>query len=104
MLRVMLLIAVLTNIGLAADVYWARFTGRVKGLNGKTSFITIQNKEGDLVSVKTDTDVTILKGKDEVGLGDVRIDDKVTLLYSPKAASVNPTEEPAPGGVYKPLR
>ena len=98
---VALTVAVLAH----GDVQWSRFKGKVKAVNGKAATVTIQNAEGDLVTVKVDSDVEVLRGKDQVKLGDVAIDDKVTLVYSPKAPPPKESdEEPALGGVYAPVK
>jgi len=99
----MIVVAVLIGaVAVQADVLWSRFKGQVKGVNGKTSLLTIQNKEGDLLTVKIDSDVLVMKGKDEIKLKDVSIDDQVTLLYLPRAPV--DSDEPAEGGVYKSAR
>lgn len=91
-------------LGHCSEVQWSRFKGKVKGINGKTSLITIQNGEGDLITVKVDDDVEILDGKDAKHLRDLSIDDKVTLVYSPKAPTPKDVDEPAGGGIYAPAR
>jgi len=86
-----------------ADVQWTRLSGKVKGINGRTSQITIQNKEDDLLTVKVDSDVTIIRDKAQIALKDISIDDKVTLMYLPKAITKDP-DEPPEGGVYAPIK
>ena len=88
----------------ASDVTWTRFKGKVKAVNQKASTVTIQNGENDLITVKVNDDVTILSGKDAVGLAAVNMDDKITLVYSPRGPEPRDPEEPAPGGVYPPAR
>lgn len=98
-------IAVLMTTCLAtADVQWSRLRGKVKGVNGKTSYVTIQNREGDLLTVKVDDDVEIVSGKNVVKLKDLEIDDKVTLVYLPKAPIPHDPELPQEGGVYPPAK
>src|SRR3954470_13131631 len=100
----MILVAViLGSVSLEADIQWSRLNGRVKGINGKTQQVTIQNREGDLLTVKIDPDVLIVRDKQEIHLKDVSMDEKVTLLYIPKAPEPKDTEEPPEGGVYKPI-
>jgi hypothetical protein len=105
------LAAALTALGLAlalfagaADVNWSRFRGKVKAINGKASTVTIQNAEGDLVTVKVDDDVSIVSGKQVKALGDLAIDEKVVLVYFPKAPAPKEPEETPEGGVYPPAR
>jgi hypothetical protein len=99
LLAVSLCWAVVT-FAFGSEVQWSRFRGRVKGINAKTSTLTIQNGEGDLITVKVDQDVQLEHGKEQAKLTDLSIDDKVTMLYLPKAP-VPKEDEPPPGGVYK---
>jgi len=87
-----------------AEVSWTRLNGKVKGINGKTSQITIQNKEDDLLTVKVDSDVTIIRDKAQVTLKDITIDDKVTLMYLPRPATQKDAEEPPEGSIYPPFK
>lgn len=86
----------------AADVQWNRFRGKVKSVNYRLSTLTLDSA-GDVITVKIDDDVTVLSGRDTVKLEDVKIDDKVTLLYAPKAPPKKDPEAPPLGGVYPPL-
>lgn len=79
----------------SADVQWSRLSGKVKAINGKTSQVTIQNKEGDLLTVKVDQDVMIARDKETVAFKDVAMDDKITLLYMPKAPAPKEDDENA---------
>lgn len=88
----------------ASEVQWSRFKGRVKSINAKTLMLTIQNSEGDLVSVKTDPDVEIYRGRELKAIGELAIDDKVVLVYAPKPSIPGLADEPPPGGVYAPAR
>jgi hypothetical protein len=101
---VVAVILAVSAVSHASNVEWTRFKGKVKNVNGKASTVTIQNGEGDLVTIKVTEDVTILSGRDVVGLGKVRIDDKVTLLYEPRAPEAKDAEEPEPGGFYPPAK
>jgi len=88
----------------ASDVQWTRFRGQVKAVNYKTATLTLESN-GDLVTVKIDDDVTILRGKEAIDkISGVLIDDKVTLIYAPKAPASKDPDEPPPGGVYAPER
>ena len=98
------LLLLLASFSSASNVEWTRFKGKVKATNGKTQSITIQNAEQDLITIKVDLDVQIIKDKEEVNLREVQIDDKVTLLYQPKAPAPKDPDEPEPGGVYAPFR
>jgi hypothetical protein len=99
-MRYMLILLLAAAVANATEVSWSRFKGKVKATNGKTSMVTIQNGEGDLIALKVDADVRVLRGKDDVKLGDLSIDDKVTLVYEPKAPAPK-DDEPPVGGVYK---
>jgi hypothetical protein len=99
-LAIVLLLATVAN---ASDVSWTRFRGKVKTVNYRASTMTIESN-GDLVTIKVDDDVTILAGKEKQPLSAIGIDDKVTLLYAPKAAERKDSDEPAPGSVYAPLK
>jgi hypothetical protein len=101
--RVLVYIAIVLIVSAIAeaDVQWSRFRGKVKGINGKAGTVTIQNAEGDLITIKVDADVQIERGKEMAKLNDLTIDDKVTLLYLPKAPPLKDPDEPPAGGVYK---
>jgi hypothetical protein len=79
-------LTLVVKFGFAADVQWSRLRGTVKSLDYKTQRITIQNHEGDLLSVLITPDVHII-GKEaaEVPLKDVHLDDKVILTLIPEA-------------------
>lgn len=102
-MRILCLITLLLSHVAYGDVSWTRFRGKVKAINYKTSTITLDSG-GDLVTIKVDDDVNILSGKTAVKLSDVGIDDKVTLIYAPKAPAPKDPDEPSPGGVYPPLK
>jgi hypothetical protein len=84
MMRTALLVLFLAGLVQASDVEWTRFKGKVKNVNQKASKVTIQNGEGDLITVKVSGDVQIMDGKDVIPLGQVGMDSKVTLIYAPK--------------------
>ena len=101
---IVLTVLVIGSVVVLAEVTWTRLNGKVKGINGKTSQITIQNKEDDLLTVKVDSDVTIIRDKAQIALKDISIDDKVTLMYLPRPATQKDAEEPSEGGTYAPVK
>jgi hypothetical protein len=103
MKKLVLLTLLLTHPVFGSDVLWSRFKGTVKAINGKTAMVTIQNAEGDLITVKVDADVILGRGKEEIKLSDLKIDDKLILLFVPKAI-VKEADQPAEGETYKSLR
>ena len=65
-------------------VDWVRFTGTVKAINLKASTLTIQVKDGDLITIPIDYQVKIAdKGGDIRSLKDIQLDQKVTLTRTP---------------------
>lgn len=88
----------------AADVAWSRFRGTIKAVNHKTGVVTLQNKDGDVFNIKVDADVTVVVGKEERAFKDVRIDDKVTLLYAPKVPLPKEADDPDASDVYPPFK
>lgn len=95
----------LIDFASATDVQWTRLRGKVKSLNAKTQTLTIEDSAGDLLTLHIDADVDVLAGKDPIQkFADLKLDDKVTLLYNPKPPTPKDSDEPAAGGVYKPLR
>jgi len=92
MKRIFVLLAVA-----ALCVDWVRFTGKVKAINLKTSTLTIQNADGDLLTVPIDYQVKIAdKGGDLRGLKDLQLNQKVTLTRTLSEAPVEETEGLAP--------
>ena len=72
--------AVLIAAACAVCIDWTRLTGTVKAVNLKDSTVTIQNKEGDLLTVPVDYQVTMIEKHDEVrSLKTLHIDEKITL-------------------------
>jgi hypothetical protein len=102
-IRGALVLVLAATVCRASEVQWTRFRGKVKAVNYKTSTLTLDSG-GDLVTVKLDDDVMILEGKEAVQPSGVLIDDKVTLIYAPKAAAPKDPDAPPPGGVYQPVR
>lgn len=87
----------------ASEIQWTRMKGTVKASNAKTQMLTLQNQEGDLFSIHIDGDIDVVAGKDTIGkLSDLKLGDKVTLLYNPKAAAPKDADQPV-DGVYKPI-
>ncbi len=101
--RVILLLVLAGALTKASDVQWTRFRGKVKAVNYRASTLTLDSG-GDLITVKIDDDVTIFSGKDPVQLNSVLIDNKVTLIYAPKALPPHEADEPPQGGVYLPAK
>jgi len=105
MIKKLLMLSVLFAANVyGSDVLWSRFKGTVKAINGKTSTVTIQNSEGDLITVKIDADVILGRGKEEIKLSDLKIDDKLILLFVPKAPPAKDPDQPSDGETYKSLR
>lgn len=78
-------------------VEWTRLSGTVKGINLKASTITIQNRDGDLMTIPVDYQVTMMEKHDEMrSLKTVHLDEKVTLLRVPADAPVEDTSGMAP--------
>jgi len=89
----------------ASEIQWTRLKGTVKAANSKTQMLTIADPQGDLLSLHIDGDIDVMAGKDAVGkLSDLKLGDKVTLLYNPKAPAPKDAEEPPAGSVYQPLK
>lgn len=98
------LILMLTSVANATEIQWSRLRGKVKATNAKTQTLTIEDSAGDLLSLHIDAEVDVLDGKDPVAkFADLRLDEKVTLLYNPKPVAPKEVDEPALGGVYPPL-
>lgn len=70
--------------GWAVDVEWTRLRGTVKAINLKSSSLTIQNGDGDLISVPIDYQVKILEKRGDITtLGRLQLDQKVMLIRIP---------------------
>ena len=100
-MKLLLILTLLSGTLSASEIQWTRFRGKVKAINYKTQDLMLQNNEGDMISLKVTDDVAIFDGKEVKKLGEVSIDEKVSLLYAPKPVLPKDSEEPAPGGVYK---
>ena len=60
---------------------WTRLSGTVKAFNYRDSTVTIQNRDGDLLTVPIDYQVRIVdKGKEPLDLKKLVLDQKVVLL------------------------
>ena len=90
----------LASVVRGSEVEWSRLKGTIRQVNYKTSTISIQDESGDLFKLKIDGDVTIQMGKQDKALKDVKLDDKVTLIYSPKAPTPVDADQPV-NGTYK---
>lgn len=59
---------------------WTRLSGVVKAINLKDSTVTIQNRDGDLLTVPVDYQVSIEEKHGEIrNLKSLKLDEKVTL-------------------------
>lgn len=75
------------NLLLAAAVVclpcidWTRLSGTVKAINLKDSNVTIQNRDGDLITIPVDYQVKITEKHDEIrSLTNLHLDEKITLI------------------------
>lgn len=88
------------NLVQASEIQWTRFIGTIKAVNSKSQMLTIEDQQGDLLSLHIDADVDVLKGKDPVGkFIDLKLGDKITLLYNPKAPEPKDPDQPV-NGIY----
>lgn len=64
-----------------ACIDWTRLAGTVKAINLKDSSVTIQNRDGDLLTVPIDYQIKITEKHDELrSLANLHLDEKVTLI------------------------
>lgn len=78
-------------------VEWTRFEGRVKAVNLRASSVTIQNRDGDLITIPIDYQVKIIEKHDEQrGLKDLVLDEKIILTRVPAEAPQQDSEGLAP--------
>lgn len=62
-------------------VDWTRLCGTVKAINLKDSTVTIQNRDGDLISIPIDYQVKITEKHGEMrSLQNLKLDEKITLI------------------------
>jgi hypothetical protein len=100
----LLLLLTVSAVAFASDVQWTRIRGKVKSTNAKTQTLTIEDVAGDLLTLHIDGDIDVYNGKDLISkFADIKLDDKVLLLYDPKAPTPKDSDEPV-NGVYKPLK
>lgn len=94
MMRSFLLLLLCASLSQASEIQWTRLRGTVKAINARTQMLTIQNPDGDLLTMHIDADVEMLNGKDPIlKLQDFKLGDKVTLLYNPKAPAPKDSED-----------
>ena len=103
-MKAMLLVGIFAVSVNASDVSWTRFKGSVKQIDLKANTIQIQDNEGNLVKLKVDEDVMLLKGKETVLLSNVGVDEKVTLVYMPRPPKPKDTSDEPVNGIYPPIK
>lgn len=65
-------------------VEWTRLSGKVKGINLKDSTVTIQDRDGDLLTVPVDYQVKLIERHEEMrDLKHLVLDEKITLTRTP---------------------
>ncbi len=70
----------LVAVACATCLEWTRLSGVVKGVNLKDSTVTIQNREGDFLTVPIDYQVSMIAKSGEARtIKTVKLDDKITL-------------------------
>ncbi len=78
-------------------VEWTRLSGTVKGINLKSSTVTIQNRDEDLLTIPIDYQVTMMEKHQELrSLKTLHLDEKITLLRVPAEAPIEDTSGMAP--------
>jgi len=83
---------VLLTVVCAACLQWTRLSGHVKGINLKDSTVTIQNRDGDMMTIPVDYQVKITEKGDEMrDLKHLVLDEKITLINTP--SNVPPAED-----------
>ena len=102
-MKVLAIVLLLASI-CQANVRWTRFTGRVKHVDLKENRLTIQNKEGDLIDLKVDRDVTVIVDNEARRLQEITYGDKVVVMNSPKAPEPKEEGEMPSQGIFKPAR
>lgn len=74
----------------SACIDWTRLSGTVKAINLKDSNVTIQMKDGAILTVPVDYQVKITERHGELrGLANLQLDEKITLIRIP---SIKPPE------------
>lgn len=70
---------------------WTRLSGVVKAINLRDSTVTIQNRDGDLLTVPVDYQVKVIEKKGELrALKDLALDEKIILT---RVVSEKPKED-----------
>jgi hypothetical protein len=88
---------VIAAVVCATCLEWTRLTGTVKGVNRKDGTVTIQNRDGDLLTVPVDYQVTMIEKHDEIrNLTSLKLDEKITLTRIPADKPKEDTEGMAP--------
>lgn len=65
----------------APGIDWTRLSGTVKAINLKESNVTIQNRDGDLLTIPVDYQVKITEKHGEMrNMSNLRLDEKITLI------------------------
>lgn len=60
---------------------WTRLAGTVKAINLKDSTVTIQNRDGDFMTIPVDYQVKITEKHGEVrNIANLKLDDRITLI------------------------
>lgn len=71
---------ILIAVACVACLEWTRLAGTVKSVNLKESTVTIQNRDGDLLTVPVDYQVTMIEKHDEMrSMKTLKLDEKITL-------------------------
>ncbi len=83
--------SIIFAVACATCLDWTRLSGVVKGVNQKDSTVTIQNRDGDLLTVPIDYQVTMIAKSGEARtIKTVKLDDKLTLT---RIVSEKPRED-----------
>ncbi len=70
---------------------WTRLSGTVKAINLKESTVTIQNRDGDLMTIPVDYQVKMTEKHDEMRtIHNLKLDEKITLI---RIQSIQPKDE-----------
>lgn len=73
-------------------VEWTRLSGTVKAINLKAGTVTIQNRDGDLLTIPIDYQITMMEKHQEMrSLKTLHLDEKITLLRVPAEAPIDDT-------------
>ncbi len=74
-------------------VEWTRLAGKVKAINLRDSTVTIQDHDGDLMTVPIDYQVVIMRNKNELmkNARYLALDDKIILIRTPQEKPADDT-------------